>query len=391
VVAGDGQSNATSTFQVTVIGRPSELVYLPFEAEAGTLTSPMAISIDPVSGGYVSSTIDQQGAASFQFPVSVPGTYIIWARIIAVSGAHNSFYVSMDGGPEDIFDMAADLWSNAWQWDRVTGRAGSPNTVPMQVPRTFQLSSGTHSLVFRCREDSSLLDRLVICNDLEFVPQDGTGTPPTLTLIPDQSIQEDTSTAPISFAISDAETSATNLNVSARSSNPILVSDNNIVFGGNGSNRTLVLTPAADQFGTATITVTVSDGSLSSSTDFLLNVNPVNDPPVISDIPDIAVYRNTSTDPIAFSIGDLDTPVENLIVMASSSDPVLVPDSNILLEGSGENRTVTITPATDEAGTATITVTVDDGLLTVSDSFVLRVRHSMRIKSSSVVSQGIFN
>jgi hypothetical protein len=385
VMAGDGQNTTTTSFQVTVIARPSELVYLPFEAEAGSITAPMAVSTDPVSGAYVSSPMDEQGTVSFQVPVSVPGTYIIWARIVAVDGAHDSFYVSIDGGPEDIFDMAVDVWSSSWQWDRVTGRAGSSNSIPMLVPRTFQLSAGSHSLAFRCREDGSLLDRVIVCNDLEFVPQDGTGTPPTPTAIPNQSIQEDTSSAPISFTISDAETSATDLSVSAQSSNPVLVPNNNITFGGTGSNRTLVVTAAADQSGTATITVTVSDGSMTSSTDFVLSVNPVNDPPTISDIPDIAVYRNTSTDPIPFSIGDIDTPVENLIVSASSSDPLVVPDSNILLEGSGNNRTVTITPATDQVSAATITITVSDGLLTASDSFVFKVRRSMRIKSIAVV------
>jgi hypothetical protein len=41
--------------------------------------------------------------------------------------------------------------------------------------------------------------------------------------------------------------------------------------------------------------------------------------------------------------------------------------------GSGVTRTITITPIDDVTGKSTITVTVDDGTLTASDSFVLAV------------------
>ena len=49
--------------------------------------------------------------------------------------------------------------------------------------------------------------------------------------------------------------------------------DGNIVFGGSGTNRTVRITPLADQAGTATITVTVNDGTLFASREFELNVN----------------------------------------------------------------------------------------------------------------------
>jgi hypothetical protein len=54
-----------------------------------------------------------------------------------------------------------------------------------------------------------------------------------------------------------------------------LVPNANIVFGGSGANRTVTVTPAAGQSGIATITVTVSDGQLSTPTSFQLTVNTV--------------------------------------------------------------------------------------------------------------------
>ena len=63
-----------------------------------------------------------------------------------------------------------------------------------------------------------------------------------------------------------------------------------------------------------------------------------------------------------------------MTVAASSSNTALVPAANIVVGGTGANRTVTITPAPNQSGTATITLTVTDGNgATASDSFVLTV------------------
>jgi subtilisin-like proprotein convertase family protein len=77
----------------------------------------------------------------------------------------------------------------------------------------------------------------------------------------------------LNLTVGDAETAAGSLTVSGSSSNPTLVPNANIVFGGSGSNRTVTVTGAAGQTGTATITVSVSDGQLSANSSFVLTVN----------------------------------------------------------------------------------------------------------------------
>src|SRR6185436_11840557 len=109
---------------------------------------------------------------------------------------------------------------------------------------------------------------------------------PTISDIADQAISEDTATAALAFTIGDIETAAASLILSAGSSNPALVPTNNIAFGGSGGNRTVTVTPAANQSGTTTITVTVGDGTATASDTFLLTVNAVDDAPTISDIVD---------------------------------------------------------------------------------------------------------
>ena len=197
--------------------------------------------------------------------------------------------------------------------------------------------------------------------------------PPTITIIGPQTTEQGTPTSPITFTIGDAESLPGDLTVSGTSSNTTLVPNANIVFSGNGADRTIVITPAPGLNGTATITVTVSDGSESASVDFVLTVNATNTPPTITAIGAQSTNENTATSPIPFTIGDAETPPGSLTISGTSSNTTLVPDANITFSGSGASRSVVLTPASGESGTTTITITVSDGDLTTDINFVLTV------------------
>ncbi len=196
---------------------------------------------------------------------------------------------------------------------------------------------------------------------------------PVISAISDKVVNEDTPTPAILFTISDAETPTGSLTITKTSSNTTLVPTANIVFGVNGTKLTVTVSPALNQSGNATITLTVSDGSLSSSSRFLLTVNAVNDAPTISSITDKVINEDTSTSAIPFTIGDVDTPIASLTVTKASSNPTLVPVANIVLGGTGASRSVTITPAPNQNGSATIDLLVNDGALTTTRSFLLTV------------------
>ncbi|MBI5760277.1 MAG: hypothetical protein HZA46_17315, partial [Planctomycetales bacterium] len=122
---------------------------------------------------------------------------------------------------------------------------------------------------------------------LTILDDDVGNTPPTISNIADQSVNEDTPTSAVSFTIGDVETAAASLTVSGSSSDTTLVPNANIVFGGSGANRTVTVTPAANLFGSATITVTVTDANTGTVTDtFVLMVTAANDPLTISNIAD---------------------------------------------------------------------------------------------------------
>jgi Big-like domain-containing protein len=201
---------------------------------------------------------------------------------------------------------------------------------------------------------------------------------PSISNIGDQSTDEDTPTGALSFTVGDAETSAGSLTVTGSSSNTTLVPVGGIVFGGSGANRTVTLTPAANEFGTTTIIVRVSDGTSTASDTFTLTVNSVNDAPTISNIADQTMWLGAALSlgapliGVEFSVGDVET-LDGLILNGTSSNQALIPDAAISFGGSGSNRTVTLNPVAGQTGSATITVTVGDGELDAGDTFVLTV------------------
>jgi len=107
-------------------------------------------------------------------------------------------------------------------------------------------------------------------------------TAPSITALANRTVAVGQSTGAMNFTVSDDKSTAafvanpnygdTQLRTTATSSNTTLVSSANLVFGGNGVIRNLTVTPAGGLSGSSTITVTVSDGLLTTSTSFVLTV-----------------------------------------------------------------------------------------------------------------------
>ena len=91
---------------------------------------------------------------------------------------------------------------------------------------------------------------------------------PVITGIADQTIDEDTRTDIIPFSISDADTALSRLIITRESGNLELVPLNGIVLGGVGADRTVRVTPAANRFGSAFITIKVNDGTHTTAETF---------------------------------------------------------------------------------------------------------------------------
>lgn len=169
VLDGQTQNNSISrTFTVTVetdttAEVPAQPLYL--EAESGTLSSPMIVATDPKAsnGRFIYSSRSEQGTVTMRFDVTETDSYLVWCRVLSADSSTDSFYVSVDGGPEEIYRTALNNWSSQWQWTRIDDETTG-------APRLFTLGTGAHTLTFRGRESSTLLDAVYVSNDPDFVP-----------------------------------------------------------------------------------------------------------------------------------------------------------------------------------------------------------------------------
>lgn len=104
-------------------------------------------------------------------------------------------------------------------------------------------------------------------------------TAPTVSELSDQTIEEDAETDLVRFLVNDNLTAAASLLVGSQSSNATLVRD--IVAGGSGVARNVVVKPASGRSGTSIITVSVTDlAGNSTDRSFVLTVIPGNKAPV---------------------------------------------------------------------------------------------------------------
>jgi Calx-beta domain-containing protein/cadherin-like protein/Big-like domain-containing protein/uncharacterized protein DUF4214 len=97
--------------------------------------------------------------------------------------------------------------------------------------------------------------------------------------------------------------------------------------------------------------------------------------PSIEDISDKSTNEDVPLPTFSFRVADTFSAFDS--ITATSSNQTLVPDANILISGSGNSRNMDITPAANQFGTATITVTatktINSTLVSMSDTFMLTV------------------
>ena len=198
--------------------------------------------------------------------------------------------------------------------------------------------------------------------------------PPQISHVDNVTVDEDHETAPLAFNISDFETPAAALVLTATSSNPQLIPLANIRIDRTGANPTVQLAPATNQYGSALITLEVRDAdNLAAIDTFTITVLPVNDPPFLSSLSDLETLEDTAL-LIPFIVTDPESAPSSLIVTATTTNDSLLPPGALTLAGNGSNYVLTILPATNQAGTASITVSVTDpDGASVSNSFLLSV------------------
>ena len=206
---------------------------------------------------------------------------------------------------------------------------------------------GAGIVTYASRENSTAANRPQLILTFE-------NTAPTISNITDRSIAVNTNTGAIAIAIGDIETAATALTLTKSSSNTTLVPNANIVFGGSGASRNVTVTPTANQLGTATITTTVSDGTLTASDTFALTVTGT--PAETWRFTHFATTASTGT---AADTADANGDGElNLLEFATAQDPLAATRCAAVLVKSGATLEFTYTRS-DAALTDGVTFSVE--------------------------------
>lgn len=180
------------------------------------------------------------------------------------------------------------------------------------------------------------------------------------------------------------------LSITVASSNEVLIPIPVITYTSPSEDGTLTFTPATGQFGTSTVTVTVSDNAGTSNgglneitTSFLVTVLG-NFPPQINSLSNIQIginEPNRSIDLTGISAG-IASGAEVITVSASSGNTGVIAEADIEVDYTSpeETGTLVINPVTDVIGESEITVTVMDdagtesgGINTTLETFVVRI------------------
>lgn len=239
---------------------------------------------------------------------------------------------------------------------------------------------GMHVLSATAIDDATGERRVSGCRIVRVTPkQVAANTAPTISEIPVQTVPVGTTSLQIPFNIGDAETAAASLGllyvkesyrVDSDPHNETLAIAHTGTFAGAGASRTLNISITdTTKTGVIWAVVQVRDGDLQANSYVRINVVPTSaQPPMFvpwrhlnstyGTLGEVAFNGGWSKE-ISFRVFDPDTPAEDLTVTATSNNQSSIPDSNIVVGGYGEYRTLRV-KATG-TGYTTVTITISDG------------------------------
>jgi hypothetical protein len=196
------------------------------------------------------------------------------------------------------------------------------------------------------------------------------GLPPVVAAIPSQTIAKVLTNTVLNsaFAVYTGPLGATNLQVLANADNTNLVPL--VVVSGSGSNYTATTTVAALQTGVAYITVFAGDEYGIGTNGFTVTVTATNYPPTLGPIADQTTGANTNVT-ISLVVSDPDDAITNLTFTGSSTNAALVNGVTFAYNGTAETAMVHL--VANASGHDRVTISVADGVATVSQSFNLTV------------------
>lgn len=124
-------------------------------ASAAQITAPLVLKDGAISQPD-KTELPEGGKAIFKISVPKDGTYVIHAVVNAADEDANSFYLNIDGQPEDplmIWDMDV---TKGFEERTVSWRGSGDSNSDEFVPKKFTLKAGEHKVIVIGREPTQL-------------------------------------------------------------------------------------------------------------------------------------------------------------------------------------------------------------------------------------------
>ncbi|MFO1488456.1 MAG: hypothetical protein U1F65_08255 [Verrucomicrobiota bacterium] len=146
-----GSSTVSSTNSPSA---PSVVITLPLSS--AVIAAPLVLTNDCLSQPE-QTELAAGGKAVFNFTITHAGTYVIQAVVNAPEEDANSFFINIDGKPEDpmmIWDVAV---TSGFEERIVSWRGHNGDMFTNEfAPKRFELAAGTHQLILIGREPAKL-------------------------------------------------------------------------------------------------------------------------------------------------------------------------------------------------------------------------------------------
>ncbi|HYE30724.1 MAG TPA: hypothetical protein VEH27_04805, partial [Methylomirabilota bacterium] len=187
-------------------------------------------------------------------------------------------------------------------------------------------------------------------------------TTPIITPATNRVVMNEDGTATLNIRVQDSDTPANSLVLSASSANQNIITNasnaGGFTFSGTGEERTLTIKPVANASGNVTVTLGVSDGIQTTTTNITVEVAAVNDAPTATiSTNNLNIVQGTLSTNLTVTVADIDSAVAGLTLNARSANQAIVEDSNIFISGSDATRSIAV--AGNGAATGNTQVFID--------------------------------
>lgn len=354
----------------------------------GTVRLPMTLTSVDKPNGYSSVRHSDSGIGVFlvrsKGNVTTTAPVVVTNKPPTLNSISNPSAINEDAGKQTI-NLSGITTGGESQTLKVTATSSNTGLIPTPVA-SYSSPSSTGNISYTPVSNKSGSATITVTVDdgassnskisrTFTVTVNSINDAPALNALSNMTVAANSGTQTVNLSgINAGGSESQTISVTATSSNTGLVPNPSVTYTSPNSSGSLKFTPASGKSGTATITVKVTDSGSGTSPNqnvttktFTITVNaPVataNKVPTLNSIGNpSAINEDAGLQTINLSgISAGEGENQSLKVTATSSNTGLIPNPQVTYSSPSSTGSIKYQPVSNQKGTATITVTVNDG------------------------------